>query len=449
MRRRWVIPALVVALAGTTIWGIAEYRVRRAYELQAENNYQRAFHELAYHVDGVEKLLTRASAVNSPGQVNRVFGDIWRQSYSAQQMLAQLPLTNANLAKTRSFLAKLLSFSSLMTQRAIDGQKYTQAQFKTTRDLKKQAEFLTSQISSLQSFVFESGSRFIDESATRTADVLGAQGSNIGQITRSFIMVEDGLKQLPDPSFDGNTLNIKARPTGLTGPDVNMDQALDKARRFLAPRNISAYRFDARRQPNTDLPGYAIEGTPPRGDGRSPIRMVVTRKGGIVLWMLEERTVRSRKISVDQAIRAGQQFLESHGYSGLQVAMVADYQNIATINYVSVVNDAYVYPDVVKLQVARDNGQVLSFDASSYVTFHKKRNVQATLTPEQARAKLNPNVKVVRVRKAIILDNMFREILCYECEGTVGTDRVLVYINAANGREEKVRRITSRGVIDL
>lgn len=449
MRRRWVIPALVVALAGTAIWGIAEYRVRRAYELQAENNYQRAFHEMAYHVDGIENLLTRASAVNTSSQVNRVFGDLWRHTYSAQQMLAQLPLTNANLARTRSFLAKLLSFSSLMTEQAIDGKKYSQAQYKTTRDLKKQAEFLTSQISSLQSFVFESGSRFIDESSTRTADVLGAQGANIGQITRSFIMVEDGLRQLPDPSFDGNTLNIKARPTGLTGPDVSIDQALDKARRFVAPRNISAYRFDARRQPNTDLPGYAIEGMPPRGDGRSPIRMVVTRKGGIVLWMLEERTVRSRRISVDQAIRAGQQFLESHGYRDLQVAMVTDYQNISTINYVPVVSDAYVYPDVVKLQVARDNGQVLSFDASSYVTFHKTRNVRAALTPEQARARLNPNVKVVRVRKAVILDNMFREILCYECEGTVGNDRVLVYINAANGREEKVKRVTSRGVIDL
>ncbi|HAW71405.1 MAG TPA: germination protein YpeB, partial [Firmicutes bacterium] len=109
--RRWLVPVLVVALVLTGVWGFLQMRSRQAWELQAENDFQRAFHELTYHVNGMENLLAKASVVNTPVQTNKVFNDIWRHSYSAQQNLFALPLTDVDLTATRNFLAKLLSFS--------------------------------------------------------------------------------------------------------------------------------------------------------------------------------------------------------------------------------------------------------------------------------------------------------------------------------------------------
>lgn len=450
MRRRWIIPVLAIGLVATSVWGYSQFRARQGYELQAENDFQRAFHELTFHIDGMDNLLAKASVVNSTPQLNRVFTDIWRHCYSAQQNLAQLPLTNVDLTSTRNFLAKLLSFSYRVSNQAVEGQKLNEKDWKTARQFKDQSAFLTDELQQMQAYVFDSAVRWVDETSMEMAAALGIREGNPGNLTKNFIMVEDGLRRLPDPSFDGNTLNIKARPTGLTGANITATQAIERARAFLAPRNLSGYTFDVTQRQSTDLPGYIVEGRPPRGDARNVIRMDVTRKGGHVLWMLEERSVDRPKIKVNQAIDAGRRFLDAKGYRNLSVAMFSDYQNIAVITYVPVVNGTYVYPDMIKVQVARDNGQVLAFDASSYLTFHKMRQGSSEkMSMEKCKEKLNHHLKVERSREAIILDDQFKEIHCYEFEGTIGRDRFLVYLNVQNGQEEKIRRITETGVEEL
>ena len=135
----------------------------------------------------------------------------------------------------------------------------------------------------------------------------------------------------------------------------------------------------------------------------------------------------------------------------MAVAMYADFQNIAEITFVPVENDVFYYPDAVKIQVARDNGQILAYDASGYLVFHHERKAANSggLTLPQIKKIINPHLKIGRTRKAVIVDELFREVLCYEVEGTIGNDRFLVYINADNGREEKFRRITDTGVEEI
>lgn len=446
--RRWVIPALAIALVGASLWGFTQYRARQNWELQAENNYQRAFHELTFHMDGTQNLLSKASVANSARLMNRVFSDIWRHAYSAQQNLAQLPLTNVDLTSTRNFLAKLQSFSSRITEKAADGKPISDADWKTTRSFTTQAGFLSEKLRQMQVYVLDSAARWVEEAAPEMTAAAGSTRET-GQITKNFIMVEDGLRRLPDPSFDGNTLNIKVKPVGTTGSNVTAQQALDRARAFLAPRKLTGYDWRISHETKSDIPGYMIEAIPGRGDGRRAIRLEISKRGGHPMWMLEERNVARSNYSVDKAVEAGTRFLEDRGFKNMGVAMAADYQNIVAVTYVPIVNDVLVYPDMVKLQIARDNLQVLGFDATSYLTFHKARNPQPKIGLEQARSKLSRHFSVQRSRKAIVLNDLFQEVLCYEFEGKVENDRFLVYINAADGSEEKIRKITATGVEEL
>lgn len=447
--RRWVIPALAIALVGTSLWGFTQYRARMNWELQAENNYQRAFHELSYHLDGTQNLLSKASVVNSQRQTSRVFSDVWRHTYSAQQNLSQLPLTNIDLSRTKTFLANLQAFSSRQTDLAVDGKTVSESDWKNIRSFKSQAEFLAERLRQVQVYVLDSAARWVEEETPPATAAAGSSRDNTGQITKNFIMVEDGLRRIPDPSFDGNTLNIKAKPVGLTGSNVTAQQALDRAQAFLSPRKLTGYNLRVSQETRADMPGYMIEAVPPRDDGRKAIRMEFSKRGGHPMWMLEERNVMRSRHSMDKAIQAGAQFLQARGYRNMGVAMAADYQNIASVTYVPVVNDVLVYPDMVKLQIARDNLQVLGFDATSYLTFHKARNPQPKLSAPEARKKLNPHLQVKLARKAIVLNERFQEVLCHEFECTIGDDRFLVYINAVNGQEEKVRKITETGVEEL
>ena len=125
-------------------------------------------------------------------------------------------------------------------------------------------------------------------------------------------------------------------------------------------------------------------------------------------------------------------------------------KHIAEITFVPVENDVFYYPDTVKVQVARDNGQILAYDASGSI-FHHTRPAPGSegLTLPQIKKIISPRLKVGRTRKAVIVDELFQEVLCYEVEGTIEDDRFLVYINAETGQEEKFKRITNTGVEEI
>lgn len=449
--RRWLVPVLVVALVLTGIWGFLQMRARQSWELQAENDFQRAFHELTYHVNGMENLLAKASVVNTAVQRNKVFSDIWRHSYSAQQNLYSLPLTDADLTSTRNFLAKLLSFSYRISEESAEGKELAEKDWKVVREFKEQAAFLSNELDQMQTFIADSAIRWIDEGSPQTVAAYGTVEGNTGQITKNFIMVEDGLRRLPDPSFDGNTLNVKIKPVGISGNGINAQQAVAKAQDFLEGRDLSNYQFNTEALSQGEIPVYFVEAIPPTRDARNVIRLQVTRKGGHVLWMLEERGVSSSKISMEESIQAAQEFLKAKNYQNMEVAMYADYQNIAEITFVPVENDVFYYPDTVKVQVARDNGQILAYDASGYLIFHHTRPAPGSegLTLPQIKKIISPRLKVGRTRKAVIVDELFQEVLCYEVEGTIEDDRFLVYINAETGQEEKFKRITNTGVEEI
>ncbi|NLZ44033.1 MAG: hypothetical protein GX894_04175, partial [Clostridia bacterium] len=49
-RLHFLVPVLAVALLASIAWGYTQYRARRAWEVRAENQYNRSFSELALHV---------------------------------------------------------------------------------------------------------------------------------------------------------------------------------------------------------------------------------------------------------------------------------------------------------------------------------------------------------------------------------------------------------------
>ena len=49
---RWIlIVVLSLGIIGTGVWGYQEHQEKNAVLIQAENTYQRAFHELTYRID--------------------------------------------------------------------------------------------------------------------------------------------------------------------------------------------------------------------------------------------------------------------------------------------------------------------------------------------------------------------------------------------------------------
>lgn len=449
MRNRMIVPALSIALVVALGWGYSQYQARRQWEINAENQYQRAFVEMTTHAGNMETELTKSLVAASFPQTLTLLTNIWRDANAFQEDLGQLPLASVDLSRTKTFLAQASAFSfDTLQKKLLQGQKLQDEEWKVLKSLRDQSRLVSRQLREMEQDFYLSQSRWLDVDRLRTVSAADLpQGLNNNKVTKAFLMLEDGLRRVPDLQFEGNNLDFEPKPTGLTGEKINARQAVEIARTFIGPDYRNA-DIKYERMIKGGFPSYMIAVRDPRRPERD-LQLSVSEKGGHVAWMLGNREVREEKLNLDQAETEALRFAESQGYGNLQAVARESYGNIATFTLVPQRRRVLYYPELLKIQVAQDNGDILGFDAVAYLTFYDPKTSHQTVRPRLAEAQiremLNSNLQVKRIQLAQVLDEVYNKVICYEVEGTLESDRFLIYYNAMSGKEEKIRRIDENG----
>src|SRR5699024_9292672 len=141
------------------------------------------------------------------------------------------------------------------------------------------------------------------------------------------------------------------------------------------------------------------------------------------------------------------EYLETFNFLNMEAVDSVQYDTIGLFTFVTAQDDVLIYPEVIKLKVALDDGQIIGFTASDYLKGKNDRKInQPTLTAKEAEEGLNEKVKWSEGRLAIIQNELHEEVLCYEFYGTLNHDTYQVYINADTGLEEKVEKLQNAEV---
>ena len=119
-------------------------------------------------------------------------------------------------------------------------------------------------------------------------------------------------------------------------------------------------------------------------------------------------------------------------------------EGIVTINYAATQEGVVMYPDLIKVKVALDNGEILGMETTGYLNNHTQREIgNINISKEEAKKSLNKDLQIESEGLAVIPTEWKSEILCYEFKGKVEDREFLVYINSENGREEDILIITN------
>lgn len=176
--------------------------------------------------------------------------------------------------------------------------------------------------------------------------------------------------------------------------------------------------------------------------------MDITKKAGYPIWFINNRSINKPAISLNEAMLKAQAFLRETGFKDLEEFESTQYDSVGVINFVSKVNGVRIYPESIKVKVALDNGDIIGLSAEDYLkSFQTRVIVKPALTAAEARKKINPSLKVMEERQAVILNDLNKEVLCYEFLGTLGDDTYRIYINAKNGTEEEVEKLKNVEVL--
>lgn len=443
---RWKAASAVLALAvlATAAWGYAERRGRAALEVRLENERRRAFVELLTHVEDVGALLNKSLVSASPRQNVALFAEIRRHAEAAQANLAQLPLTGLPTERAGRFLSQVGDFAASLGRQNTRGAPVSDGQWETLGRLRAQTRQLSVQLRELQRRMQRDGLRFTPSRPAVATLLRHAESQPPALLRDGLGRIDREIQQFPTLIYDGPFSDhlLRPEPLGLRPGSIGPDDARRIALEFVPVPPGTAYEAAVSGEKNGPIPVYAVS-VAPAGSAAGPRFLVdVTRQGGHVAWMLNPRQPGRDGVTLDEARSKAAAFLRSRGYAEMEVTHAASEDGTAVVVFAAVQDGVRLYPDLVKVRVARDTGEITGLEATGFLMSHRPRNLpRPALTVEQARARLQARLAVDSQRLALIPLDTRAEVLTYEFAVRLGQDRFLIYVNALTGDEEKILQL--------
>ena len=438
MLRILLIGALSIGVVGTAYWGYQEHQQKNAILIHAENNYQRAFHDLTYQIDLLHDQIGTTLAMNSRQSLSPALAEVWRLASEAHATVGQLPLSLLPFNKTEEFLSNIGSFSYRVAIRDLDKQPLNAEEYKTLQQLYKKSADIQQELRNVQHLVLENNLRWMDvELALATNN-----HPNDNTIIDGFKTVEKNVQSYNETDFGPSFTSVEKREKGfehISGKKITKEKAKQIAKTFLGLKGNEKIEVVHSGEGASDA-FYSVTIKNPKT--KSETYMDITEKGGYPIWVIENRPVNKQNISLNEATMRGLQFLKQHKFNNFELYESTQYDHVAVLTFVTSQNGVRIYPESIKMKIALDDGNIIGFSARDYLSSKRERTIpKPAISIEQARKKMNPNVTIMEERKAIIMNNMNEEVLCYEFLGTLGDDTYRIFINAQNGIEEKVEKL--------
>ena len=266
----------------------------------------------------------------------------------------------------------------------------------------------------------------------------------------SFTVIEENLHEYAGLIYDGAFSEHMTNPEhkGLIGEDIDEQTAKNIVLTTIESKDVKSINYSGLTESaNIESYDYTVE----RNDG-SLWWISVTKKGGHILYVNSNRDVKDEKINDDEADKNAKEFMEKNGYSNMKKTYYSKNGGIETINYAYEQDGVVIYPDLIKVKVALDNGEILGIETTGYLNSHTIRDIpEARISKDDAISKINSKLDILSIGMAIIPTEFQTEITCWEIKGKVNEKDFLVYINCETGDEEDILMIlnSSEGTLTM
>lgn len=419
----FVSAAFLALLATAASGSVRSGRYRRSVLLAQ----QRALTELDTHISGIGTSLQKGIYANTPPMLESLATELSRQATGAKSSLAALPLADTNLENTYKFLSQVGAFVLTLNKKIARGQKITAEEHEQLAVLLRFAKQLSEQVADMRQNMLCGNFSF--ETAERA---LNAGNETAGNLAADMEDAEQAFEDYPTLIYDGPFSDhiSQRKPRLLEGAgEISQEKARQKAAAFLgaAPEKLTLMSEET---DNTAAYSFAFEKK----------TIAVTKKGGYFLHMLNAAYPGEAVFSYEEALKTAQDFLRENGYDSMKESYYATIDGVCIINFAYAQEGVTCYPDLIKVGVDLETGEIFSFDGRGYVMNHRRRDLKAPkLSRREAQDSVSPALTVLSSGLALIPTDSRDERLCYEfhCRDGSGAE-ALVYIDAETGFEDDI-----------
>ncbi len=422
--RRAITVMLAALLTMMSMYAAAQAGKMDALEEQINAAYERAFYESADLLTRIENDLHKLAASAGSALSQTLLREIAADAAAAQSSLTLLPASLSSITQALKFVNQAGDYAAVTSERLAEGGALSEDDRALILTLRDSAAALNALMSEVLSGI-ERGEHPLRAAAGKPLPAL------------EDVTLEDSAVDFPVLLYDGPFSDGRGEKTlrALTGEAITADEALGKARRFIGEERIHALWLTGEGEvpvPSYEISAYTDEGL---------TSLAVTRQGGEVIYMMTDAAPTEALFDASALIEQATRFLKERGYPDGLTAFFSEFDGFLTINWVPLVEGVLLYPDLIKIELSMESGEVVGLESLNYLTNHTQRTLPAPALSEiEARSRLSAALQSDVGRLCLIPQND-TERLCYEFAATLDEERYLIYIDALTGEEALIYRL--------
>ena len=412
------------------VTGYYAYALREEYINSRLNTYNQSLVSVVNYINNVENYLAKATISRSPEYSSEALTQIWKDTNLAAVYLSQIPLQQEALAKTSRFLNQVGDYSYSLSQKTMAGEELGDEDLNNLQMLHQYSKELETTLNQISDEIY-AGSISWKTLDNKTQFAQAVSSVNV------FDNIDGNLNEYEGLIYDGAYSDHveKEDKRGLTGEDCDEEEAKKKVKEFFGEENVKEISSNGFIE-NAKIPCYDFSVTL---DTDKKASIDISKKGVHVIEFSINREVDVENLKIEDAGERGKVFLEEHGFDSMRETYYLKEQNILTVNYAYDQDGTVIYPDLIKVKIALDNGEILGIETYGYLNSHTERIFpEPLISIDEARDKINPNLELISEGTAVIPTEWKTEIMCYEFKGRVDDREFLVYINVETGKEEDI-----------
>ena len=396
---------------------------------EVQDSYNRAMYDFVSDINNIENEMTKLKITSNDTYTMTTLASVFAKSNSAKANLDILPFSAGSISNVSKFLNQLSDFSYSLMRNILNGNEIS--------EYKENIDSLYIKISELSDVV---ENIYTDLTASNIKwDELEKVGdekikestaqeelSSVNYIGKTFTEYE-GI--IYDGAFSNHILT--AKPEFLNGNILSSEDVKN-----LIKEELRVDSIEFKSEQDGKLPLYVFE---VKLSGFDTLKtLYVTKEDGKVYQMISDRKSTIENISIDEAEKKATEYINNLGIDNIVPTYYLKSENMVTISFAATQDDVIIYSDLIKVKVALDNGEIMTYEANGYIYNHKERNINASKTIDEAREVLYKDLTIENERLCIIPTDSKDEVLVYEFEGIIDENRFLVYVNANTLVEEKI-----------
>lgn len=392
-----------------------------------ENHYQQAYYTLLEETNNMEIKFAKLTMTTSKKTQSELLRDVSKSTEVAANAMAALSSADISIVHTMRFINQTGDFAKYLTDRIEDGGELSADQRESISKIYEMLKLLGNELNKVKDKISE-GYLFMDN--------VNDQNNVLSQI---FSGLNEASVEYPQLIYDGpfsDALQDK-EVKGLSGNDIGEAEGREIIAEIFKDKGVSGIEFSGEWDSDIITLNYTAV-----IDGRQTT-VQLAKKGGSIISLNTYREITNPVLSPDECAVLGRQFLEKLGYRDMSAVWICNDNSTIFVNYAPTLNGVIIYPDLIKVKIASDDGSILGLEARNYAFNHCKRDIAApAITAAQAKARLSISENASDGKLTLIPYKITEERLAYEFVVETA-NRYYIYIDAVTGEEINILYVIS------